>query len=124
MPELKDILKSINQTKDPDLIDEFNENDYVPFVVNRCLSFFPDTIMTVNEMNLSPNLPKYMQYKYYLYGIKKKSRYSPWLKASKIPNVDLIQTYYNVSYKKAKEMLPLFSDNDIEQIKKELDKGG
>ena len=71
MPELKDILKSINVTKDQDLIDEYNESDYPSWVVNRALSFYPDTILQVNEINQRPYLPKTMMYKYLLNADRK-----------------------------------------------------
>ena len=51
--ELKDWLNSINHTKeniidiDPDL-----EKDYPPYIINKCLSGFVDTILFSNEMNM------------------------------------------------------------------------
>jgi len=124
MPELKDILKSINQTKDLDLIDEFNTGDYNPFIVNRIFANFPDTVIQANQMNMRPGLEKRMQYKYMCTAIRKKSRYSPWLKNVVEDDVTLVKTYFNVSTRKAKEMMPLISDKILNEIRNELDKGG
>ena len=124
MPELKDILKSINLTKDTDLIDTYNESDYPAWVVNRALSFYPDTILQVNEINQHSHLPKTMQYKYLVHSIRKKNRYSPWLKAKLDPGVQLIKEYYGYSVRKAKEVLPMFTNEDLEELKLLLDKGG
>jgi len=124
MPELKDILKSINVTKDTDLIDVYNESDYPSWVVNRALSFYPDTILQVNEINQHSQMPRTMQYKYLLYSVRKKNRYSPWLKVKLDPGVQLIKEYYGYSTRKAKEVLPMFTNEDLEELKLILDKGG
>jgi len=124
MPELKDILKSINVTKDQDLIDEYNESDYPSWVVNRALSFYPDTILQVNEINQHSHMPRTMQYKYLLYSVRKKNRYSPWLKYKLPEEIQLIKDYYGFSTAKAKDALPLLSKDDLNKIKEILDKGG
>ena len=124
MPELKDILKSINLTKDTDLIDVYNESDYPSWVVNRALSFYPDTILQVNEINQHSQMPRTMQYKYLLYSVRKKNRYSPWLKVKLDPGVQLIKEYFGYSTRKAREVLPMFTNEDLEELKLLLDKGG
>jgi hypothetical protein len=124
MPELKDILKSINLTKDADLIDSFNESDYPAWVVNRAMSFYPDTILQVNEMNQRSAIPRIMQYKYLLNSVRKKNRYSPWLKVKVDPDVAVIKEYYGYSTRKAKEMIPLISKESLHQMKESLDRGG
>jgi hypothetical protein len=124
MPELKDILKSINLTKDADLIDSFNESDYPAWVVNRAMSFYPDTILQVNEMNQRSAIPKILQYKYLLNSVRKKNRYSPWLKVKVDPDVAVIKEYYGYSTRKAKEMMPLISKESLHLMKESLDRGG
>ena len=124
MPELKDILRSINLTKDADLIDSFNESDYPAWVVNRAMSFYPDTILQVNEMNQRSAIPKILQYKYLLNSVRKKNRYSPWLKVKVDPDVAVIKEYYGYSTRKAKEMMPLISKESLHQMKESLDRGG
>ena len=124
MPEMKDIMKSLNQTKDHDLIDDFNSSDYVPWVINRAFSYYPDVITHSEKMNNYATLDKILQYKYYLYAVRKKSRFSPWLKYKLPEDVQLIKEYYGYSTKKAKEILPLLNKDDLDEIRKYLDKGG
>ena len=124
MPEMKDIMKSLNQTKDHDLIDDFNSSDYVPWVINRAFSYYPDVITHSEKMNNYATLDKILQYKYYLYAVRKKSRFSPWLTYKLPEDVQLIKEYYGYSTKKAKEILPLLNKDDLDEIRKYLDKGG
>lgn len=124
MPELKDILKSINQSKNTDLIDEYNESDYPAWVVNRALSLYHDTILQVNELNQRPGIPKIMQYKYLLHSVRKRNRYSPWLKSQLSPDVQTIKDYYGYSTVKAKEIFPLISKESLILMKEELSTGG
>ena len=124
MPEMKDIMKSLNQKKDKDLIDDFNSSDYVPWVINRAFSYYPDVITHSEKMNNYATLDKILQYKYYLYAVRKKSRFSPWLKYKLPEDVQLVKEYYGYSTKKAKEILPLLNKDDLDEIRKYLDKGG
>lgn len=124
MPNITDILNSINFNKDPDLIHEFNASDYVPYVINKAMSQHPDTILHANEMNSRPNIPKMVQYKYYCYSVTKKKRFGKWLKSTKESDIQALQQYLNISYRKASEMFPLLSTEELERIKFELSKGG
>ena len=123
--ELKDWLNSINFNKnnlieeDPDVIKE-----YTPYVINRCLSGNLDCIMFVNEMNRYPNLDKDMQYKFYLNTLRKKKRFSPWLRKDKVTDLECIKSYYGYSNEKASQALKILSKQQLEFIKKRLDTGG
>lgn len=124
--KLGDYLKAINSTKKPlmDSEDEFIEKDYVPFVVNRCLSFFPDTIIQTNEMNIRCHADKKMQFDFLRGTIRKANRYSPWLKETLPEDIDIIKEYFNFSNRKAKEALDILTDDQVRQIKNKLSKGG
>ena len=124
--KLGDYLKAINSTKKPlmDSEDEFIEREYVPFVVNRCLSFFPDTILQTNEMNLRCQIDKKMQFDFLLGTIRKSNRYSPWLKETLPDDIDIIKEYFNFSNRKAKEALDILTNEQVQQIKNKLSKGG
>ena len=127
MYELKDYLKAINETKTPllDSDDKTWEKKYPPFVINRCLSMFYDTIMHSNEMNGLHFLPKRMQFHYLINSIRKKKRFGgKWLSQSKLKNLDVVKEYYGYSNAKAKEALNLLSDGQIEELKMSLTKGG
>ena len=123
--ELKDWLNSINFNKnnlieeDPDVIKE-----YTPYVINRCLSGNLDCIMFVNEMNRYPNLDKDMQYSFYLNTLRKKKRFSPWLRKDKVTDLEIIKQYYGYSNEKASQALKILSKEQLEFIKQRLDTGG
>lgn len=118
----RDIIPSILQTKKNVLE---NEKDYSAFVVNRAISFHYDCIMQANEMNKYPSLPGTMQYHFLLNSIRGYKRpFRKWEKRETIDNLDAVKEYYNYSNEKAKEALVLLNATQLEQIKKELNKGG
>jgi hypothetical protein len=120
----KDIIPSIQQTKKV-VVTEENERDYVPFVVNRSLSFHHDIVMFANEMNKLPNLDNILQYHYLLNTVRAFRRpFQKWQKRDTIENLDAVKEYYGYSNEKAKEALSILSDTQIEEIKKSLNKGG
>jgi hypothetical protein len=125
MPKLGDILNSINITKDSDLIDDYNVTDYVPFLINRGMSFYPETILHANFLNSNAQLDRILQYKYYLSAVKKKKRFSKWLKNSKqSEDILIISKYYNISVNKAKEISDMITSEDLDNMRKYLDIGG
>ena len=118
----KDIIPSILQTKKNVLE---NEKDYNAFVVNRAISFHYDCVMQANEMNKYPNLSANLQYHFLLNSIRGYKRpFRKWEKRETIDNLDAVKEYYNYSNEKAKEALVLLNATQLEQIKKELNKGG
>ena len=124
--ELKDYLNSINFTK-KDLMKSDDKDwvkKYPAFIVNKILSGFQDTIMLVNEVNRNHFLDKDMQYWFLLNSIRSKKRFSPFLRASKLKNIDLVNEYYGYSNEKAKSALDILNDEQIETIKDSLNKGG
>ena len=127
MYELKDYLKAINETKEPllDTTDETWEKKYAPFVINRCMSMFYDTIMHSNEMNCLHFLPKRMQFHYLINSIRIKKRFGgKWLSQTKLKDLELVKEYYGYSNAKAKEAISLLSSDQIDNIKLSLRKGG
>ena len=124
--ELKDYLKSINKTKENlmDNDDELWVKKYPPFIINKCLAPFPETVHLVNEMNVNHHLDSKLQYDFLLNSIRPRDRYTPWLKAKKIKNLEYVKEYYGYSNEKAKVALDILSDEQIETIKNSLSKGG
>ena len=123
----KFFLKSINTTKENVLLDDSNgkiEEAYNPFIINKTLSYFPDTIMQSNTMNQFFDLDKKLQYEFFLNSIRKKKRFSRWIKSNIEENVDTVKQYYKVGNEKAVEILSLLNDEQITSIKKELSEGG
>ena len=125
MTELKDWLNSINFNK-KDLIEEDPSisKDYPPYIVNRCLSGHLDCIMFANEMNKYPNLDKDMQYSFYLNTLRKKKRFSPWLRKDKVTYLQCVKEYYGYSNEKPSQALKILSKQQIDYIKQRLETGG
>ena len=125
MTELKDWLNSVNFNKDDLTVDDPDAiKDYTPYIVNRCLSGHLDTILYSNEMNLHPNLDKDMQYQFYLNSLRKRKRFSPWIKKDKIQDLDIVKQYYGYSNEKASQALRILSKEQLDYIRKSLDVGG
>ena len=125
MTELKDWLNSINFTKD-DLTEDDPDTikDYLPYIVNRCLSGHLDTVLYSNEMNLHNHLDKDMQYSFYLNTLRKKNRFSPWLRKDKVTDLQSVKQYYGYSNEKASQALKILSKQQLEFIKQRLETGG
>ena len=123
--ELKDWLNSINFNKD-NLIEEDPEaiSSYPPYIINRCLSGHLDTVLFANEMNKHSNLDKDMQYSFFLYTLRKRKRFSPWLKKEQVDDLDLVKKHYGYSNEKAKVAVSLLTKTQIEQIRNKHDMGG
>jgi len=117
-------LKAINETKKDIMVDDIAEKEYNPFIINRGLSFFKDTILYANEMNRHHHLDHRVQFDFLINIIRKKKRWSKWIKTSEVDNLELIKEYYGYSNEKAKSVLSLLSNEQIEQLKQRIYKGG
>jgi hypothetical protein len=125
MTELKDWLNSINQTK-KNLMNEdpSSEKEYAPYIINRCLSGHIDCVMYANEMNKYNFLPKKLQYDFFINIIRKKKRFSPWLKQEKNKDLEVVKSYYGYSNEKAKQALRILTKTQLDFIKSKLETGG
>ena len=126
MYELKDYLNAINHTKERlmDTEDEEWEKKYPPFIVNKCLAPFQDTILLVNEINQYPHLDKKLQFDFLINSIRPRKRFAKWLKASKVKDIEYVKEYYGYSHAKARSALEILTDSQLEYIKEKLNKGG
>ena len=124
MTELKDWLNSINFTKENLIEDPSEIKNYPPYIINRCLSGHLDCIMYANEMKKYSFLDKDMQYSFYLNTLRKKKRFSPWLRKEKVTDLEIIKQYYGYSNEKASNALKILTPEQIKFIKQRLDTGG
>jgi len=124
--ELKHYLKSLNETKENlmESDDPMWEKKYSPFIINKCLAPFNDTIMLVNEMNMRHHLDSKLQYDFLLNTIRSKKRYAPWVKGDKLKDLEYVKEYFGYSNEKAKAALKLLDNEQINTIKDSLNKGG
>ena len=125
MYELKDWLNSINNTK-KNLINEnpSSEKNYPPYIINRCLSGHIDAIMFANEMNMFHFLPKKMQYDFFINSLRKRKRFSPWIRQELIKDLDYVKKYYGYNNEKAKQALKILTKEQLNFIKSKFDVGG
>ena len=122
----KDYLPAINHTK-KNLMnsdDPMWEKKYPAFMVNKVLSGFQDTVMLCNEMNRNHFLDRDMQFQFLLNSIRQKKRFTPFLKASKIKDIECVKEYYGYSNEKAKSALDILTKEQLKLIKESLYKGG
>ena len=122
--ELKDWLNSINFTKENLIEDPEAISSYPPYIINRCLSGHLDTVLFANEMNKYSNLDKDMQYSFFLYTLRKRKRFSPWLKKEQVDDLDLVKKHYGYSNEKAKIAVTLLTKTQLEYIRNKHDMGG
>jgi hypothetical protein len=121
----KEVVPSILQTKKDVLLEENDEKDYNPFIVNRALSYHLDCVPYVNQMNIHNFLDKKLQYHYLLNTIRPmKRKFQPWQKSEEDKNLACVKEYFGYSNSKAKEALRILSDEQIAYIKTKTDKGG
>ena len=119
-----EFIKAINETKEDVMVDDVSEKKYSPFIVNRGLSFFMDTIFQVNELNRNHHLDSRLQFDYLLNSVRKKKRYSKWVKPEKLQDLDVVKEYYGFSNEKAKDALSTLSEDQLAFIKDKLNQGG
>lgn len=116
-----ELIKSISNTK-KDILE--NEKDYNAFMVNRGLSYFPDTVLYANEMNKFHHLDNRLQYSFLINIVRKRNRFSKWNKSIESENINAIKRYYGYSNEKARDVLPLLSDENLKIIRGRIQHGG
>ena len=123
--ELKDWLNSINFTKNNLMEeDETSKKDYAPYIINKCLSAHIDCILFANEMNMNHCLDKDMQYSFYLNTLRKRKRFSPWIRKDKVQDLEYVKRYYGYSNEKAIQALKILNKTQLNFIKQRLETGG
>lgn len=120
---LFDVVGAINDKKDIDRAEALSV--YAPFMINRALSMHGDTIFYANEMNARSQLDKDMQFDFYMNIIPKGKRFGKWAKAEKVEeDITNIMTFYSINRRRAEEILSLFSDDLLKELKDKMNKGG
>lgn len=120
-----DFVNAINFGKQNLFEDPQAEKDYVPFLINRALSYFPDTVLYANAMNINNTAPKQWQFDFLLNSIPKRKRFSKWAKKdAHTDDIAAVSKFYKYSLEKASEAISLLSIEQIEFIKQQMDKGG
>jgi hypothetical protein len=119
-----EFLNSINYTKKDIMVDDIVEKEYNSFMVNRSLSYFPDTVLAANEMNLNHHLDSRLQFDFLINIIRKRKRFSKWDKKKIDSDVEVIKEYYGYNEEKALQVLEILSTDQIHELYKKVNKGG
>ena len=120
-----DFVNSILQNKKQLIVDDLTEKEYNPFIINRSLSYHRDCIIYANEMNRRHFLDKKMQNDFLLNTVRSQKRpFAKWIKSEKSEDIECIKVYFGLSDSKAKEVLGLLSEEQIQQLKEQTDTGG
>ena len=122
-----DFINSINFTKKNLMSntenDELAEATYVPYITNRTLSYFTDTLLYANEMNKYSTLDNKLQYEFLLNSIRPKKRFAKWSKPEQNDDLDIVSEFYNYSLPKARQALNLLNENQLRVIRDSMTKG-
>jgi hypothetical protein len=119
-----DYVNSINHSKKDLMIGEDEEKAYPPFLVNRSLSYFQDTVLLANEMNKCAHIDNRMQYDFLKTAVRPRKRFSKWHKKTSSDRIDIIKAYYGYSDAKAQAISDLISEATLKEMKEILSKGG
>ena len=119
-----EFLNSINTTKKDVIVDDITEKAYNSFMVNRSLSYFNDTAILANEMNRYHHLDNKLQFDFLINMVRKRKRFSKWIKPQIESDVEVVKQYYGYSNEKARQVLSLLSPEQINGLKKKVNKGG
>lgn len=117
-----DFLNAINYTKKDLITDDVSEKEYVPFITNKTLSYFPDTVMYANEMNRHHTIDNKLQFHYLLNSVRTAKRFTKWLKKDN-SDIELIRQYYGYSTEKATQAARILSPAQISLIRTKLTQG-
>ena len=115
---------AINYTKKDIMVDDIAERSYNSFMINRQLSYFPDTVLAANEMNRNHHLDNRLQFDFFINIIRKRKRFSKWFKPEQISDLDVVKKYYGYSNEKAHQVLTILTTDQINELKRKVMTGG
>ena len=119
-----DYVNSINYSKKDIMVDDVTEKAYNGFMVNRSLSYFPDTVLAANEMNINHHIDNRLQYDFFINIIRKRKRFSKWEKKKSDNDVNVVKEYYGYNDLQAQRVLNILSPEQLEELYKRVNKGG
>lgn len=117
-------VNAINLTKKDIMVDDIAEKGYSAFMVNRSLSYFNDTVLMANEMNVNHHIDNRLQFDFLINIVRKKKRFSKFMKPETVSDVEVVKEYYGYNNEKAKQALTLLTSDQINELKKKVYKGG
>jgi len=119
-----DFINAINDTKQNIMVDDITEKAYNAWIVNHTLSYFNDTVLLANEMNRYHHLDNHPQFSFLINTVRKRKRFSKWMKPVKSDDLEVVKQFYGYSNEKARQALALLDDTQLTELKKRMYKGG
>ena len=117
-------VTAINYSKQNMIVDDETEKGYLPYMTNRSLSYFQDTVAVANAMNQYHILEKKLQFDFLINIVRKRKRFSKWIKPEVVTDLEVVKEYYGYSNEKAKQALSVLSTEDLTELSKRMYKGG
>jgi hypothetical protein len=117
-------VTAINYSKQNMIVDDETEKGYLPYMSNRSLSYFQDTVAVANAMNQYHILDKKLQFDFLINIVRKRKRFSKWIKPEVVTDLEVVKEYYGYSNEKAKQALSVLSTENLTEMKKRIHKGG
>jgi hypothetical protein len=112
-----EIVKNINITKRREVLDSVREKDYQPFLVNRALSYFPDTVLQANAMNLRSFLDKQTQYDYLMCSTRKRNRFAKWTKVQQLKDLKMVCDILECSPREGAIYIEMLTESQLEEMR-------
>lgn len=119
-----DFVTAINYSKERLIVDDETEKGYAPFLTNRSLSYFSDTVHIANAMNEHHHLDNKLQFDFLINIVRKRKRFSKWIKPEVVDDLEAVKEYYDYSNEKARVALSILSTDQVASIKQRIFKGG
>lgn len=119
-----EFVEAIHYTKQNLIVDDWSEKQYIPYLINKGLSYGSDTVIFANEMNSRPHLDKKLQFHFLINTIRPRKRFNKWIKAEKHESIEIVKAYYGYSTEKARQALTILSQTQLDYLKQKLEKGG
>ena len=120
-----DFVEAASFTKEDIIRDgDAEERDYNAFIVNKALSFFPDSVFDSQEMNRCSNLDSKIQFDYLRLSLRKRKRFSKWFKKIDNGDIETVSQAFNLSLNKSREAVRSLTDKELVEIKEKLKRGG
>ena len=119
-----EFANAINYTKKNIMVDDITEKSYSSYMINRQLSYFPDTVLAANEMNRNHHLDNRLQFDFYINIVRKRKRFSKWHKPETVSDLEAVKKYYGYSNEKARQVLSLLTTDQINELKRKVMTGG
>jgi hypothetical protein len=91
---------------------------YSPWLSNKHFSYFNDSVLHANEMNISHGLDPYLQYRYYLSVLPPRKRFTKWSSITDGDSVAAVSEWYGINRRRAREAIKILPKSAVEDIVK------